>query len=241
MKKNRPTWWALLVLGLAGAAGLASTSGTYVEAADHLDPPMRTSPDTAHGGVGATADRHADIADIYAWHTGSGATGTVTTVLSFSGPNPAAAADAQAIPCDDHVVYQIHISNDAPPPAGDLDAEFVIEARFATDSESNCFLRVTGAPGMTTGSEIVSPVEYNGRLTVPSGVVRTHAGLHDDHFFFDLEGFRTTLMTGSLAFENDRDFFATQNTPAIVVEFPLLAVSPANERLRIWAVTTRIP
>lgn len=232
MKKNRPTWWALLVLGLAGAAGLASTSGTYVEAADHLDPPSRVSPDTTMGGT-ATPDREADIADVFAWHTGSGATGTVTTVLTFAGPNDPVAD--QAVPCDSDVVYNILVSNDA-----DFDAEFTIDARLAADDVGNCFLRVTGAPGMTAGQELVVPVEYNGRVTVPSGVVRAHAGLHDDHFYFDLIGFRETFAMSTLRFENDRDFFATKNTSAIVVEFPLLVVSPANERLRVWATTSRI-
>lgn len=232
MKKNRPTWWALLVLGLAGAAGLATTSGTYVEAADHLDPPARVSPDTTMGGT-ATPDREADIADVFAWHTGTGTTGTITTVLSFAGPNPAAAD--QAVPCDPGVVYQIHITNDA-----DADDEFTIEARFAEDDAGNCFVRVTGAPGMVAGDEIVAPVEYNGSLTVPSGVVRAHAGLHDDAFFFDLQGFRDSLSMSSLEFVADRDFFALQNTSAIVVEFPLLVVSPANERFRVWASTSRI-
>lgn len=233
MKKNRPTWWALLVLGLAGAAGLASTSGTYVEAADHLDPPLRTNPADPPAGAGTAADREADIADVFAWHTGSGATGTITTVLSFGGPNPPAAD--QAVPCDPDVVYQIHISSDA-----DFEDEHTIEARFGTDDLDNCFVRVTGAPGMMASEEIVVPVEYDASLNVPSGVVRVHAGLHDDAFFFDLEGFRTTVMTGTLSFVNDRDFFAGQNTPAIVVEFPLLAVSPANERFRVWASTNRI-
>jgi hypothetical protein len=72
-------------------------------------------------------------------------------------------------------------------------------------------------------------------------VVRVYAGVHDDAFFFDLMGFRNTVTTGTLDFAADRDFFAGLNTPAIVVEFPLLPVSPANERFRVWASTSRIP
>lgn len=229
MSKNRPTLWALLVVGLAGTAGLAITSGTYVEAADHLDPPLRTNP----GGTPPGTERNADIADIFAWHTGSGTTGTVTTVLSFSGPNPASAT--QALACDPGVVYFIHLSNDA-----DMDDEFTIEGRFGLDDLGNCFVRITGAPGMAAGDELVVPAEYNGTLTVPTGVVRAHAGLHDDAFFFDLQGFRDTVSSGNLSFTNDRDFFALQNTSAIVVEFPLLAIAPTNERFRIWASTNRI-
>lgn len=229
MSKNRPTLWALLVVGLAGTAGLAITSGTYVEAADHLDPPLRTNP----GGTPPGTERNADIADIYAWHTGAGATGTITTVLSFSGPNMPSAD--QAVPCDAGVLYEIHISNDM-----DMADEFTIQGRFGEDDLGNCFVRVTGAPGMMPTDELVVPVEYNGSLAVTAGTVRVHAGLHDDAFFFDLTGFRETVAMSTLRFVNDRDFFAGQNTPAIVVEFPLIVVAPANERFRVWASTSRI-
>lgn len=228
-KTNRPTLWALLVLGGAATAGLALTSGHHVEAADHLDPPARTNPAAPPDGAGAAADREADIADVYAWHTGSGSTGRVTTVLSFAGPNMPAAD--QAIPCDPDVLYNILISND-----DDLTPEFTIDVRFAADDLGNCFARFSGAPGMAMGSSMVVPVE----TPTTRGEVDVFAGLRDDAFFFDLEGFRTTLSTGTLSMTNDRDFFAGKNTSAIVVEFPLLAVSPAGETFRVWGTTARI-
>ena len=133
------------------------------------------------------------------------------------------------------MLYEVHISNDADP-----SDEFTIQARFAADERMNCFVRVTGAPGMTATDELIVPVEYDGALTVPLGVVRAHAGLFDDAFFFDLTGFRETVAMSTLRFVNTRDFFEGQNTPAIVIEFPLLAVSPTNERFRVWASTSRI-
>jgi hypothetical protein len=232
MTQHRPTLWALLVLAIAGGAGLAATSGNHVEAADHLDPPARTNPDS--GGT----DRNADIADVYAWHTGSGATGRVTTVLSFSGPNAPSAT--QEVACDRDVLYSIHLSNDA-----DLDDEFTIEARFGLDDLGNCFVQISGAPGMAAGTSMIVPVE----VATTRGDVDVYAGLRDDAFFFDLVGFREMVdgLDGTPAYPagmglrmiNDRDFFAGLNTSAIVVEFPLTAVSPTNQSFRVWASTAR--
>jgi hypothetical protein len=236
MRVHRPTLWALLALGGAGLTGLALTSGHHAEAADHLDPPARVDPTS--GGM----DREADIADVYAWYTGTGAAGRVTTILSFAGPNMPAAG--QEIPCDRDVLYEIHLSNDA-----DLDPEFSIQARFGEDDAGNCFVRVAGAPGMPAagmpGDAMVVPVE----VPTTRGDVDVYAGLRDDAFFFDLQGFRDTVAAlddmpqptppMGLLMTNDRDFFAGQNTSALVVEFPLLAISPAGESFRVWATTSR--
>ena len=119
---------------------------------------------------------------------------------------------------------------------------------------------MTGLPGVATGVAVQGLVGY----TLQHGAtIRAFAGLRDDAFFFDLVGFRTVtgatapmgrliqrdaggaiVMAGSpphpvLNFVNDRDFFQGQNTPAIVVEFPLLAVSPTNQVFRVWASTAR--
>lgn len=223
MRRRRPELWIGLgaLALLAGGAGLAATAGFQAEAADHLDPPARTNPDS--GGT----DRNADIADVFAWHRGSGATRSVVTVLSFAGPNLPAAD--QEIPCDRDVLYQIHVSNDA-----DLDPEFDITARFGEDDLGNCFVQLTGIPGAGS-APIVAPVE---RVVQRNGV-SVFAGLRDDAFFFDLVGFRETLTMGTIRMTDDRDFFAGKNTPAIVVEFPLIAVSPGDEAFRVWATTSR--
>lgn len=218
---------AVATLGLGAAGGLGIWSASQppsAEAADHLDPPMRTDP-TGN----PSADRAADIADVYAWHQGTGATATMVVIMTFAGPN-APAAD-QAVPCDPNVLYGIHIDND-----GNPGAEFDIQARFGEDDVGNCFVRVAGIPG-AQGQTIDGPVERPiNRLGV-----RVFAGLRDDPFFFDLTGFRETVMTGTLAFVEDRDFFQGQNTSALVVELPLSAVSPGGEQLQVWGTTGRAP
>ena len=231
MQEHRPKLWALLVLVLGGAAAFATTQGAHVEAADHLDPPHRVNPAPAPDGAGAAADRNADIADVYAWAED----GHMTLVMSFSGPN---APDALTeIPCDRDVLYELHIDNDIQPFAGvDAEDEFTIQVRFGEDDVGNCMVQFSGIPGVPAGATIEGAVEQ----TLSRGDVRAYAGLRDDAFFFDLQGFRETVSSGTLSFVNDRDFFAGQNTPAIVVEFPTLTVSPTDETVRIWASTSRI-
>jgi hypothetical protein len=220
MTKRHYTWGALAALA-GTAVGIAAFANAHVEAADHLDPPARTNPDS--GGT----DRAADIADVFAWHSGSGAAARLTVALTFAGPNAPAAG--QALSCDPAVVYSFHIDN-----TGDSRPEFNVEARFGTDDLGNCFMRVSGVPG--SPAPMVVPTE----LTVTRGDVQLFAGLRSDPFFFDLVGFRQTLMTGDLSLVNDRDFFANKNSSAIVLEFPLPVTLGAGSSLQVWATTARV-
>lgn len=105
MQALRPKLWAPLVLVLGGAFAFVASRGAPVEAADHNDPPNRV-----HSATPTTDDRAADIADVFAWTRGSGATQTTVLAMSFDGPNTPAALTA--IPCDRDVLYQIHITAD---------------------------------------------------------------------------------------------------------------------------------
>jgi hypothetical protein len=204
---------AALVLALGG--GLVVQQGW---AADHLDPPGRTDPDS--GGT----DRTADIADVYAWHTAT----TLSVVLTYDGPNAPVAE--QGLACDRNVLYGIHISND-----DDLEPEFDITARYGLDDAGRCFVTFSGAPGVG-GEKVTGPTER----ALKWRDVNAYAGLRDDAFFFDLQGFRETLTTGEIRMTDDRDSFAGLNTSAIVLEFPLSAVSPNGEDFRVWGTTSRI-
>lgn len=208
---------------LVGAAALGA--GSYgllgANAADHLDPPGRTNPMATPPGT----DRAADIADVYAWH--DSAADTATLVMTFAGPNDPVADES--ITCDRDVLYTFHIDNDA-----DRDPDFDVRVRFGEDDQGNCNVRIEGAPG-AGGATIEGPVEYE----IQRGNVRVFAGLREDPFFFDLQGFRNTLMTGTLSFVNDRDFFAGKNDSAVVIEMPLDAVSPTNAPFSVWGTTAR--
>jgi hypothetical protein len=225
MNYKKPAAWTLLTLLVAASLAFVATRQSPVEAADHLDPPARTNPDAMPPGT----DRNADIADVYAWVRGEGAARTAVLAMSFSGPNAPVAG--QDVPCDENVVYSIHIDNN-----GDTAVEptSTIEMRLGEDDRGQCFYQLTGVPG-AGADPVVGTVGY----TTRRGTASMHVGLHADAFFFDLQGFRTTLSTGTLSFVDDRDFFANKNTSVLVVEVPIVAVSPSDAPYRVWATTAR--
>ncbi|MEO6387238.1 MAG: DUF4331 family protein [Croceibacterium sp.] len=207
-----------LALGGAGlaAAFVLLTPGIGILAADHLDPPSRTDP-----AMDSTPDRPADIADIYAWHTST----SVILALTFSGPQ------ATTLPAtyDRDVLYGINISN----AGATTDTEIPIRIKFGQDGANQYGVDVSGIPGVT--GDITGPVE----TIITKDGVKVRAGLYDDPFFFDLQGFRNTLATGNLAFNPNRDFFAGQNLTAVVIEIPRDRIE-AGSRLDIWASTARL-
>jgi hypothetical protein len=83
---------------------------------------------------------------------------------------------------------------------------------------------------------VIGPVEKK----IDGGLnARVYAGLRDDPFFFDLEGFRNTLATGTLSFDGSRDTFAGSNCTAIVLEMDLAAAQAGGATLQLWATTAR--
>jgi hypothetical protein len=223
MNYKKPAAFTAMTLLVAAGLAFVATRQTTVEAADHLDPPARTNPDV--GGM----DRNADIADVYAWYNGEGADRTAVLAMSFAGPNVPAAD--QATPCDRDVVYSIHIDNNE---TDGIAPTSTIEMRFGEDDAGNCFYRLTGVPG-AGADPIVGAVGFETRRAD----VQAYVGLRADAFFFDLQGFRETLAMGTLRFVNDRDFFAGKNTSVMIVEVPLVAVSPTDAPYRVWGTTAR--
>ncbi|MBX3485804.1 DUF4331 family protein [Phenylobacterium sp.] len=201
-----------------GAALLAlSTSDRRAVAADHLDPPTRTDP-----AFDTTPDRSADIADIYAWHTAD----NLVLALTFAGPAPR----DQAPIYDRDVLYTINISNNGAP----TDAEIQIRFRFGQDAAGNTGVEVTGLPD--GGPALVGPVE----TTLTRNGILARAGLYDDPFFFDLQGFRDTRSSGTLSFVNTRSFFTGQNDTAMVIQIPRSRIEVPGHRLDIWVTSARI-
>jgi hypothetical protein len=189
-------------------------------AADHLDPPTRTDP-----AFDMTPDTPADIADVYSWYTPT----KVIIAVTFAGPQ---AATAPAV-YDRDVLYTINIGNGLPK----TDATFAIRFRFGADTSTGSpryGVEVTGLPGVT--GALVGPVETN--LSKDGVLVR--AGLFDDPFFFDLQGFRTSRSSGVLSFDKNRNFFNGQNDTAIVIEIPRDRLVNGSNPLGIWATTARI-
>jgi hypothetical protein len=187
-----------------------------VLAADHLDPPARTDP-----SVDSTPDKAADIADIYMWHTDT----DLVVAITFAGPSAANTAATY----DRDVLYTINISNAGLP----TDAEIQITYRFGLDANGNAGVQVMGLPDAPT-TPLSGPVEQ----TLSRNGILVQAGLYDDPFFFDLQGFRDSKSTGNLSIRNDRNFFAGQNDTGFVVQIPLSMVR-GTAMINAWVTSAR--
>lgn len=204
-------------MALVAALGALSLAGyRSLVAADHIEPPLRTDP-----AADTNPDRAGDIADIYLFYTAD----QLVLAVTFGGPQ------ATTLPAiyDPDILYTLQLSNDGDPRT----TEFPIEIRFGRDGAGNAGVRVTGLPGGTT---VEGPVETD--LQSPSGI-RVRAGLFDDPFFFDSQGFRETRSSGNLAFNNQRNFFGSQNITIVVVQIPLSQVRNGNKLIDLWSEAFR--
>ena len=208
------------LLRVAVPSALALSALVFVgqralDAADHNEPSARTEV-----GVDPTPDRAADLADIYAFHDAT----SLVVIITFGGPQ---ATNLPAI-YDPNVLYRIHISNDG----NRANTEIPVDVRFGLDG-TNPGIEVRGLPG---AGVIQGPVETN----IAQNGYLVRAGLFDDPFFFDLQGFRETRQTGTLAFNNQRNFFAGQNLTAVVLQIPRALVENGSNPINIWATTARL-
>jgi hypothetical protein len=209
-----------VLAGIPAAAVLAAVvlvPGGPNRAADHLDPPTRTDP-----VLDPIPDIPADIADIFAWHSGD----TVNVIVTFGGPSNL----TEPASYDRDVLYRILISTTAPTET----PEVVISVRFGPGKNPGEWgVRMEGIPGVAGAIE--GPVETN---LVRDGVT-ARAGLFDEPFFFDLQGFRETRSMGRIRFDNKRNFFAERNDTAIVLEIPKDRFAGATTPLGFWTTTAR--
>ena len=197
----------LVVVGLAAAAALPLLSDT-VSAADHLDAPK------------TMMNQAADISDVYAWHTDDA---KVVAVVNFSGLIESGVEPK----FDSKVVYGIHIDNDA-----DGVADHDVWFRFGQNGAGDWGIQAVGIPGGTP--TVSGPLN----TSIDAGLgLRLWAGLRDDPFFFDLDGFKATLSSSTLSFNKDNDTFAGTNVTSIVVEMSTDAVVGAGSTFQLWAST----
>jgi hypothetical protein len=203
----------LTVAGLATAAALLLTHDG-VRAADHAEAP----------GTALDVDNAADIADVYAWHTEDG---KLVAVLDFAGRQEAGTPPTY----DLDVLYGIHIDNNA-----DNMPDIDIWCRFGTNMAMDEFgVQCLNIPG--TAGPVEGPVETN---IDGGGGVMLYAGSREDPFFFDLEGYQMTLMSGMVMFDNTRDFFAGLNVTSIVLEMDAAMAAGGGTQFQLWATTGRL-
>jgi hypothetical protein len=197
-----------------GAAGLAFQH--RANAADHLDPPARTT--------GEGADVASDIADIFVWNDAT----TVTIIMTTAGPQIPGVAPYY----DKDVLYRLHISNTGDPTT----TQFTIAMRYGADPSGNWGVQFTGIPG--AAGTVSGPVQT--LLTDGGPVVKAEVGLFTDPFFFDLEGFNDTKSTGVLSINSQRNFFAGKNDTSFIIQFPRAAVQNGTKPINVWGETGRI-
>lgn len=245
MKKRRKL---ATTVGAAVLVAAALPLGSTVDAADHHDAP------------GSTADPFADINDLYAWHTDND---TIVVVLTFNGLLPPDAPDDATFNSDElpNVLYTVHIDNNSAPigdpadwataPTDTYDSDIQVHVRFGQNGLGEWGVQVENLPGAT--DPIVGPVG----MTLGEGNIRATAGVFDDPFFFDLDGFQATIANldddtmdtetdlafRSLMAEANNDSFAGLNTMAVVLEMDATAAlgGNADNYLQLWATTGRAP
>ncbi len=209
----RKTTAGLLSMGLVIGASLALMTGDAT-AADHVDAP----------GTMMSENRTADILDFYAWHTDSDRIVAIITYAALieAGSPPEYSGD---------VVYGIHIDNDDE----DVDSNNDIWIRFGQNGIGDWGIKVEGLPGVA--EPVIGPV--NTAIEAGPGVHQVWAGMAEDPFFFDLDGFVATLMTGDLSFDGENDSFAGFNVMAIVVEISIDGVAGGGNEVNLWASTRK--
>lgn len=201
---------------LIGLLALLSLPVLYALAADHAEAP------------GTRADVEADIADVYAWIDG----GKLITITTFAGGPVAGLPSAQPTSFDPRVLYTVHIDND-----GDNLSDIDVNTRFGQNPGGVWGVQVENLPGARRPT-VFGPA---GHAFGAGGNLKVYTGLRDDPFFFDLQGFRETLMTETLSFDSSRDSFAGLNVKAIVLEMSLAAASNGSDTIQVWASTGRLP
>ncbi len=220
----------LFALSLALLAAAAFGVTRWVGASDHRDSAL------------LTADKAADIADVYTFRSPASSSNTVL-VMTVSGFIPPPEAGTTYF--DPNVLYQWKIDNN-----GDAVEDLVLQA-YVTGSGSNQVIHFRGpaAPVMTgitnrilPGSDAVTvQISGTGAPTVATGGGLTvFAGPRDDPFFFDLVQFKHVIAGDTTAFRNPGvDTFAGNDVLAVVVELPSAMLGATS--VGIWGTTSRTP
>jgi Domain of unknown function (DUF4331) len=221
----------IVALGIAAGVAIAVGGGPKgAVAADHLDAPGLTPP----GG-----DVRLDLTDIYAFRTPSGRTALVMNVNGFSKPGQQAtfATGVPSVEATKRVSYNFRVDNN-----GDAKEDVILRVTFGTPNKQG----VQKFQIRRNGKVILNgKTSAFGRVVVNKGRdgVRAFAGMRDDPFFFDLNGFLNILSSepgkSFLGCTSPRpDAFAGNNVSSIVVELkPSLLTRKRSSKIGVWGTT----
>lgn len=206
------------------AAGILALAAGSAGAADHADAP------------GSTLDPSADITDVFVFRAADKLVG----VIAFGGaPRPRARVDGPTGRFDPNALFTYHIDTDR-----DALPDINVQIRFGKNSKNEWGLEIENLPGARS-RYVFGPVET---VNTSASGLRFYAGLRDDPFFFDFEGFQDTLSTfgdaatpsGELRFNSGRDSFRFRNLTAIVFEMDLAAATKGSRDINVWATASRL-
>ena len=221
---------ALTVLAAAALAAVVSGGPGSSAAADHVDAPGLTPP----GG-----NLQLDLTDIYAWRARNGNTVLAMNVngLTAKGKRPVFASGSPAVARTRAVTYWFRVDNN-----GDAAADVNIAVSFGKANSRGVQELTVKRNGKLLVEGQTSPAKS---ITINrSGAVRAYAGLREDPFFFDLDGFINILSMepgkSFLGCKSPRtDFFAGQNVSAIVLELPASQLTrTGSSAIGVWSATT---
>ena len=210
----------VLVYGLMALALAFGLVAVPASAADHLDAPGLTSP----GG-----DSRLDITDVYAFQSPSNPDNTVLIM----GVNPLAGVQNDGTFRSGNALYAFKIDSN-----GDAKEDVTFRIKFSKPDE-NLMQHVTiardGGVDNDLDGEMRNPIakgQTNEDISIPGGGM-LHAGVMDDPFFFDLNGF--LALDFCAPGETRPNFFNGLNVSAIVLEVPSSWLGSNN--IGVWART----
>lgn len=220
----------ILSLGLSAGVAIALTGGPAgAGAADHLDAPGLTPP----GG-----DVRLDLTDIYAFRPRAGRTALILNVNGFSKPGAQAmfATGIPSVAATKRVSYNLRVDNN-----GDARQDVVLSVTFGKPNKQS----VQKLQVRRNGKVILNgKTSAFGRVVVNNGKgVRAFAGMRDDPFFFDLQGFLNILSSepgkSFLGCSAPRpDAFAGSNVSSIVLDLKSsLLTRSGSSKIGVWATT----
>jgi len=220
----------VLALGLTAGIGISIGGGpSGAGAADHLDAPGLTPP----GG-----DVRLDLTDIYAFRPAGGRTALILNVNGFSkaGQQAAFATGVPSVVATKRVSYNFRIDNN-----GDAKEDVILGVTFGNPNNQG----VQKFQIRRNGKVILNgKTSRFGKVAVNKGKgVRAFAGMRDDPFFFDLDGFLNILSSAPgksfLGCTSPRsDKFAGSNVSSIVLDLKSsLLTRSGSSKIGVWATT----
>jgi hypothetical protein len=223
---------AVAATALAAAALAAVVSGgpSTSSAADHVDAPGLMPP----GG-----NFQLDITDVYAFRARNGNTVLAMNVngLTAPGKRPVFASGVPSVARTKAVTYWLRVDSN-----GDAVSDVDLGVSFSKPNAKG----VQTMAVTRNGSRILTGKTSPGRTVTVNraGSVRGYAGLRDDPFYFDLDGYINILSQEAgksfLGCKGARtDFFAGKNVSAIVLELPArLLTRSGSSQIGVWGATT---